>query len=717
MPPFPRPASPLSLEIYSPTADDIESDGVLGSDDEEDESARRVRRQRIEKLAETYLQGNPPFILSASLKGPFEDGWVNPWRKTREQKPSENVVEESVGPVVQETERRYPRHVYESREQSEARSERRQTGTGQKKAQRSGDGVSRVRSVQGTPKRTAAWVKDTQLGSQLRDSSIAKPTRDDWLKRDNRRPAFRDVELPTSPTTTLSARLLEARNRSMQPDSARPQSSRRLQSPAPISNHHSPVKAAAESKPTYSLAGEVEETGRSEPIVDRKPLSARASPSKHLSVPPPAARRATSRGPGPDGSFCVVSSSSQLPKFEYRRRKSRTSGERQSALYEIPIRSQSENSQDIGQIDQQDASPKPASQKKSLNPPKQHNQAQSEQHVWNPVLSNAGSIFDSRYGSRTNQGESRTTHGTTSYNLPSAQPVPPFPTMTDHIPSLHSTALPTNNSGDNGNATGSDPDLSTQAAFLHAQKSFQDDLASDEEDSQHQEAYTTSSRKRRHFQSSVLDNSHKITPFRRLNGQKPHGNGTLPRAAAAALPSTQHLAEAITPFTFSTDRKRHAHFGARSGTKSSKKKPKTASSAQPSPSPVSSRSESAEPDWRKSYDSPSRILSSTRKLESRKSSSSHSSRRTAWSQSSGFLLDNGNLGGGRQPSPEHGIEASPEHRPQGIDTAALPLTVTGPSASQDGQGGVAGESFNLSQAIAEAGSWLQDSFDLNKNLQ
>lgn len=701
MPPFRRPASPLSLEIYSPTADDIDSDRILGSDDEQDESALRVRRQRIEKLADAYLQGSPLFILSASLKGPFEDGWVNPWRKTRGQERSERLIEESVGPVVQETERRCQRHVYESREQSEVRSERIQSGAGQKKTQR---------SVQGTPKRTAAWVRDTRLGSQLRDSSVAKPTRDDWLKRDKRRPAFRDVDPPASPTTTVSARLLHAKNRSMQLDSARPQSSRRLQSPAPISEHHSPVKAA-ESGPTYSLASEV--------------ASARASPSKRLSVPQPAARRASSRGPGPDNSFCVASSSSQLPKFEYRRHKTRSSEERLSARHkishDIPIRSQSQNSQDIGQTSQQEAPPKQSSpKKKSLKWPKQHNQAQSEQHVRNPVLSNADPLIDGCYDSRTDQGESRTTHGTTSYSLPSAQPVPPFPTMTDHIPSLHSTALPNTDSGQNGDATGSGPYLSTQAAFLRAQKSFQDDLASDGEDSQPEEAYaTTSSRKRRHSQSSVLDNSHKITPFRRLNEQQFHRNGTPPRAAAAALPSTQHLVNAVTPFTFSTNRKRHAHFGTRSGTKSSSKKPKTASSAQPSPNPASSsRSESAEPDWRKSYDSPSRILSSTRKMESRESPSSYSSRRSAWSQSSGFLVDNGNPGGdGRQLSSEPGMGSSPAHRPQVTDTAALPMTVAGPSASQDGQGGIAGESFNLSQAIADAGSWLQDSFDLDQNIQ
>ncbi|KAH6851276.1 hypothetical protein B0I37DRAFT_445174 [Chaetomium sp. MPI-CAGE-AT-0009] len=52
-----------------------------GSDDEE-YSSPTERRLRFETQAERFLEGKPVFLLSASLRGPFnrESGWVNPWR-------------------------------------------------------------------------------------------------------------------------------------------------------------------------------------------------------------------------------------------------------------------------------------------------------------------------------------------------------------------------------------------------------------------------------------------------------------------------------------------------------------------------------------------------------------------------------------------------------------------------------------------------------------
>ncbi|KAM0480293.1 hypothetical protein ACHAPX_004124 [Trichoderma viride] len=52
-----------------------------GSEDEDYDSAE-ARRQRYEAAGQRFLEGNVPFLLSATLKGPFEkeSGWVNPWR-------------------------------------------------------------------------------------------------------------------------------------------------------------------------------------------------------------------------------------------------------------------------------------------------------------------------------------------------------------------------------------------------------------------------------------------------------------------------------------------------------------------------------------------------------------------------------------------------------------------------------------------------------------
>ena len=719
MPPFHRPASPLALETYSPSADDIDSDGILGSDDELDDDARAARRQRIEKLAGAYLQGTPLFILSASLRGPFEEGWVNPWRKKREQRHLHNEVEESAGPMVQETDPRHRRHFHESREQSEARSEDNgQTSTNQKNVHRFRDRKGYAQASRGTPKRTAAWVKDAQLNSQLRDTSVAKPTDDKWLKRDRRRTGFREFDPPTSPTTSVSARLLDTRNQKPQPSSARPRSSLRLQSPASATKLQSTAKTA--SSPV--AIDRSKSTRRSESIVHRNPThNARISSSKHLSVPPPGAHRVASRRPSAENSFCVVSSSSQLPKFEYRRRRKHSLEDRRSVSphqemqHEIPIRSQSDNSQGIDQADQPEPeSTNSTSPEKPMKPSGLHDHARDDQHPQHTFVPTAASATDSRSGLRTdqNQTESRTTHGTTSENLPSAQPVPPFPTMTDYIPSLHSTALPTKHTEHGEDDASPDPYLSTQAAFLNAQRSFQDDLASPDEDSQGHESSATSADKRGpsfHISANV----HNITPFNRLNEPQAGQHDSPSRVVGAAMPSTQYLVEAVTPFTFSTDKKRHAHFGSASGTKSSSKKPKMIGSEKSSPSSNCSWPEPAEADWRKSYDSPSRILSSTKKQSPSKSQSPPSPHRIPWSQSPGYRAENRDLSAERRQSPQHGTVDSHRPKQEGSQTVVTESTA---AMGQDGQGGIAGESFSLSQAIADAGSWLQESSDLNKDI-
>ncbi|PTB63712.1 hypothetical protein BBK36DRAFT_1143426 [Trichoderma citrinoviride] len=52
-----------------------------GSEDEDYDNAAE-RRKRYEAAGQKFLSGSVPFLLSASLKGPFDEasGWVNPWR-------------------------------------------------------------------------------------------------------------------------------------------------------------------------------------------------------------------------------------------------------------------------------------------------------------------------------------------------------------------------------------------------------------------------------------------------------------------------------------------------------------------------------------------------------------------------------------------------------------------------------------------------------------
>ena len=72
-----RPTSPLLYEpLYTPP------EGILypGSDEEATPDEREKKRIRVEVQGQQYLNGRPLFIQSASLRGPFEKGWVNPWQ-------------------------------------------------------------------------------------------------------------------------------------------------------------------------------------------------------------------------------------------------------------------------------------------------------------------------------------------------------------------------------------------------------------------------------------------------------------------------------------------------------------------------------------------------------------------------------------------------------------------------------------------------------------
>ncbi|KAI4925179.1 uncharacterized protein J4E92_007217 [Alternaria infectoria] len=47
----------------------------------EDPAHRAAKRRRIEAIASRCLRGRPPVIITAALRGPFDNGWKNPWTK------------------------------------------------------------------------------------------------------------------------------------------------------------------------------------------------------------------------------------------------------------------------------------------------------------------------------------------------------------------------------------------------------------------------------------------------------------------------------------------------------------------------------------------------------------------------------------------------------------------------------------------------------------
>ncbi|KAK4239039.1 hypothetical protein C8A03DRAFT_14546 [Achaetomium macrosporum] len=71
----------LNEPIYSEAPHDPDDVIYPGSDDEA-YSSPTERRIRCEAQAQRFLEGKPVFLLSATLRGPFDrkSGWVNPWR-------------------------------------------------------------------------------------------------------------------------------------------------------------------------------------------------------------------------------------------------------------------------------------------------------------------------------------------------------------------------------------------------------------------------------------------------------------------------------------------------------------------------------------------------------------------------------------------------------------------------------------------------------------
>ena len=75
-----RSVSPLDGEpIIIPPEDIL----YPASDNDYSLEWRRNKRRRIEAQGQRYLEGKPLFILSAGLRGPFEAGWVNPYKRRK----------------------------------------------------------------------------------------------------------------------------------------------------------------------------------------------------------------------------------------------------------------------------------------------------------------------------------------------------------------------------------------------------------------------------------------------------------------------------------------------------------------------------------------------------------------------------------------------------------------------------------------------------------
>lgn len=77
-PPYPRPVPNIDFDEDPILPGTI----IYTNEDEIQEPERVAKRRRVEANANAYLRGEGLFILSASLQGPFDAGWKNPWAPT-----------------------------------------------------------------------------------------------------------------------------------------------------------------------------------------------------------------------------------------------------------------------------------------------------------------------------------------------------------------------------------------------------------------------------------------------------------------------------------------------------------------------------------------------------------------------------------------------------------------------------------------------------------
>lgn len=633
MPPR-RPVSPLALETCPPRDSDLDDYELACSDDDLDESHRSARRRRIEKLGEAYLKGNSLFILSASLRGPLEGGWVNPWKKDR-RKAAENKRDNgpTVRPFIPETNSHKRRHIQSP------------TVIPSSTSSATPQTLSRT-------ERSHAYAKlkpaDRELGlaSAARDSQSPrftryKPPDSRWLKKDKISTRFQNIDPPTSPTTSISSR---------QPRKGGTAGSQLNGRPGLADYQSASSSKSHQRKQSKQLEPE------------------KNDPSSHRERHTPGSTLQKDNSQSLNGSVHVVPSLSQLPKFEYRLKQHGKPTEKIERQHSPkPIGEDGNKANTVGTSDvpagRAEKHPENSPSTRSAEPVQVEPNVQ-QNAVNSLTLTNGSNIMKNPMSTNLDKGlVSNPTNDTTSENnLPFAQLAPVNPAPSDNLTSLYSIAVSkaTSNRTEEHNA---DQQFSTQAALMMAQKSFQNDILSPDN------SPVTSAKKRRASQdpNHHSPNAVNITPFHAINtrGREISCRTNEPGTNRREMMSTQYMVDAATPFTFSTEKK--AEFRTLSTGKdiSKGKKRKTTSFAVSSPSEIPSEH------WTPDEDHTENIAQ------------------------------------------QHSAEA--HNSPSGSEQNALPMTLTG-TTPPTAQGDQAMESFDLSQAIAEAGSWLQQSFEINKDI-
>ncbi|KAJ5983078.1 hypothetical protein N7481_005177 [Penicillium waksmanii] len=659
--PRPRPISPLTFETCAYPPLDPSDDDLLASDDDLDESAQAAKRQKIERIAESCRGGAPVFILSASLRGPFEHNWKNPWKKERTRGGKATIAGKikaggdlEKAPVIQETDPREAKHRKDwsiaSRNGMDVSSpvDRSSVLALDKNPDRSASSNPKPSNKpqlppKSTGRKSAVSRRDASVS--VEDQTFTAPGTADWLRKGGKRLNFGKFEPPSSPTP--KADLRRARYKSSSVSNAigkqDTRSPTRTRSPTtPRVSEKPPVECA----PPMSLSPALSPSRIKCPgSTIAKQVVQKASPTtkNHAAL-----------------SFRVASSTSQLPRFQYQRLNAEDSspGELSNLIVENPadkapsVPTADDPDDDMASLDV------PHEQENAIGTASIQKGRQAEPPKDIQVANQRTESIEADTFAQTSVEQN------TYEQLPSAQQVPVAPGVSDRVTSLHSTAVPKENNSASGGSY--DTQLSTQAALRHAQKSFQDDLESSEPD------YDMPSEKEdENGDESLLAHE---TPF--LNPATsdrimPSDFSRWDKEKAQAM-STQCMIDAATPFTFSTGKKPNQFRDL---------------------SPVVGTSPGIT--GMGAAFSPAR--SSPFAVDEYHTAPTNDDQYAPGQQQSGLAL-------GQQSTTQN---------------SALPFALTGstPNTAQDGQGGFQrAESFNLSQAIADDGSWLQQSFDFMNDI-
>ncbi|WEW56897.1 hypothetical protein PRK78_002354 [Emydomyces testavorans] len=664
---------------------------------ENDDTSRAAKRRKIERLARDYLEGKPLFIFSASLKGPFNSGWVNPWERSRrpQKDHDENFGSRETEPSVPNTvalpdttskpirdfvPSRGPPFPVPNHSVSQASKSRIELSQ-QKADHRNWEQVAQE------PRTMApGFAPISKRLSIERHRSTSQHTSDnEWLKRD-RKPIDRLVkDCPRSPSPTPVPRrrrdasqkpMLQARNASS--DGNRVSDSSNLNpTDVRVSGFH-PINAFpirdTESSP-------LAEWPESESPPEKPQKSVRHANDRHQVGISPLSMTTAVRQPGSRNEGHVdnehikaqpnqgpttkqsenlteVSTHTVLPddSFQYHRGASVSQDSKQTRI--------------VSKVTKMDSNRPRACVKL--------NEATSRRCM--PSLRLNTSVVS-------NEWQERKSTATTSGNLPSAQVISEQATYPHQMISLHSTEyLASNGMLPSPTRAGLDH-LSTQAATAIAQKSAQDDLVNSTK-APTSEGITKSIKPWK-MSTTKSTTPVQIKPFCSFNTQKRNASNLHGVHPASRKSSSQGIINSIIPCGFSTAK--NVQFGS--------------CSEQDVGVTDGSRTRNSDIDRSVNERQPRTEAINHQKPSAACPTSSHSSKTSATSLPT------------RQPE-DSCLES--------LGTA-LPFTLTASTAAtrqQDGQGYVVGfDHFDLDQAIADAGSFLQGwelhanvSFQTNKTI-